>query len=125
VPPPDAATLTRLIEELDSSEFKVRQHATEQLCQFGNVAAPALRRALEGDPSVEVQKRIHTLLDQLNVWTPQRLCEHRALQALKRMSEQKSKAVLEALAAGAPGARLTQEAKASLERLAKRQSVKP
>jgi hypothetical protein len=114
---PDAALLAHLIEELDSTEFKVRERATEQLRKTGEVALPALRKVLEDKPSLEMQRAIKSLLDQPHTWTPQRLREHRALQALEHMVGQKGRRVLEALAAGAPGAQRTEEAKAALHRL--------
>jgi hypothetical protein len=42
----------------------------------------------------------------------------RAIEALERMASSAAKQLLDSLAQGAPEARLTQEAKASLERLA-------
>jgi hypothetical protein len=115
--PPDAAILARLIEELDSTEFKVRERATEQLRKIGEIAIPRLRKALEGKPSLEVQRVIKSLLDQPHAWAPQRLREHRALQALEHTADPKGREVLKALATGAPGAQRTEEAKAALQRL--------
>jgi hypothetical protein len=117
VPHTDAAILARLIEELDSTEFKVRERATEQLRKLDKVAVPALQKTLDGRPSAEVRKRIQTLVEQPHAWTPERLREHRALQALEHMDSKKGRGVLEALADGAPGAQRTEEAKAALQRL--------
>jgi hypothetical protein len=49
----------------------------------------------------------------------------RALEVLEHLGTPEAQQVLESLAQGAPEARLTQEAKASLERLAKRSVAKP
>jgi hypothetical protein len=114
---PDAAILTRLIDELDSTDFKVRERATVQLRKIGEVARSSLWKALEGKPSLEMQRTIKSLLDQPHARTSQHLREHRALQALEHMNGQKGRDLLQALAAGAPGAQRTEEAKAALQRL--------
>ena len=53
-------------------------------------------------------------------WPPERLREWRALEVLEQIGTPEARAVLKALAEGAPAARLTQGAKVALERLAKR-----
>ncbi|MHB1424185.1 MAG: sigma-70 family RNA polymerase sigma factor [Gemmataceae bacterium] len=117
VPRPDAKIVSRLIAELDSDEFVVRQKATDELSKLGDAIAPALRDALQGKPSLEVRRRMQQLLDQTRDWTPQRLRDHRAIQALEHIGTRQAKEVLRALAEGAPEARLTEEAKATLHRL--------
>jgi RNA polymerase sigma factor (sigma-70 family) len=117
MPRPDANNVARLLRELDSDDFKVRQRATEELTKLGDAILPELRRALDGKPELEVRKRVQQLLDQARAWTPERLRDHRAIQALEHMGTPKAKEVLGALAAGAPGTHRTEEAKAALQRL--------
>jgi len=115
---PDAKNVVRLLKELDSDDFKVRQRATEELTKLGDAIIPDLRRALDGKPSLEVRKRLEKLLDEARLWTPERLRDHRAIQALEHIDTRQAKEVLEALTAGVPDTLRTEEAKAALRRLA-------
>ncbi|MGH7172634.1 MAG: sigma-70 family RNA polymerase sigma factor [Gemmataceae bacterium] len=117
VPRPDAKIVARLIADLNSDDFAVRQKATEELGKLGDATAPALRHALAGKPSLEMRRRIQQLLDQTRDWTAERLRDHRGIQALEHLGTLQAKEVLEALAAGAPGASRTEAAKAALRRL--------
>jgi WD40 repeat protein len=58
------ALFARLIADLDSDRFEVRDKASRQLEQAGAAAEFALRLALQGQPSVEVRRRIDELLSQ-------------------------------------------------------------
>jgi hypothetical protein len=118
-PRPDPTTVTRLIADLDSDNFNVRQRAMKELSKLGDAIAPALRRALDGKQALEVRRRLQQLLDQTRDWTPERLREHRAIQALEHIGTGQAKEVLEALAAGAPGTYRTEAAKTALRRLAR------
>jgi RNA polymerase sigma factor (sigma-70 family) len=120
VPRLEAKTVARLIADLDSDDFKVRQKATEELTKLGDAIAPALQGALDSKPSLEVRRRIQQLLDQTRDWTAERLRDHRAIQALEHIATRSAQEVLQALAEGAPGASRTEEAKAALQRLSRR-----
>jgi len=117
MPRPDAKILARLIADIDSDDFTVRQKATEELRKFSDAAAPALRRTLENKPSLEVRRRIQQLLDQSRDWSAERLRDHRAIQALEHIGTRQAKQALQALAEGAPQAHRTETAKAALQRL--------
>ncbi len=52
-------------------------------------------------------------------WTPEDLRTLRAIEVLERIASPESRAVLKTLASGSQESRLTREAKASLERLAR------
>ncbi len=116
-PEPDAQRVDGLVRDLDSPEFDVRQRATRALGQLGDAAGPSLRRVLAGGPSAEARRRIEGLLAE---WSPDRpgaLRLARAVEALERAGTAEARELLEALAGGAEGARLTREAKAALHRL--------
>jgi WD40 repeat protein len=115
-PRPDAKTVARLIADLDSEDFLVRQKAMEELSKFGSAISPALQRALDGKPPLEVRRRLQQLLAQTRDWTPERLRNHRAIQALEHMNTIPARQVLQVLIDGAPGAYRTEEAKTALER---------
>jgi hypothetical protein len=116
-----------LLADLDSDGFGVREKATAELAKLGESAEPALRQALEGQPSQEVRRRVGAVLQKLRTESPgpERLRELRALEALEQVGGDEVQKLLLRLAEGAPQARLTQEAKASLGRLAKRPGAVP
>jgi RNA polymerase sigma factor (sigma-70 family) len=123
VAPCDPRRVERLIAELDSDDFAIRERATEELKKLREPAAPALRKALAGRPAPEVEQRLKQVLQQLEAGlTPEQLREVRAVEALEHIGTPEARRLLEALAKGAPEARLTREAAASLERLAARPS---
>jgi hypothetical protein len=59
------------------------------------------------------------------VFTPERARALRALEVLERVGDVEAKNAMQKLAEGAGDAELTREAKAALERLAKRPRLKP
>lgn len=117
----DAARVAALIGDLDSDSFETRTHASDELARIGEPAAPALREAAEKGDSPEVQRRAHDLLDRLDADRgPQRWREIRAVEALEHTASPDAPALLKSLATGAPDAPLTKEARAALDRLARR-----
>jgi RNA polymerase sigma factor (sigma-70 family) len=115
--------LVRLIADLGSKEFDVREKATRELERVGELATAAYRKALDGRPGAETRRRVEALLDkQVGWWSPsgEQLQALRALEVLERIATAEARKLLQALAGGAPEARLTQEATAALQRLARR-----
>jgi WD40 repeat protein len=127
VAPEDPKRIARLIAELDGERFGMREEAQRTLEELGELAATALRKALEGGPSLEVRRRVETLLQKLEgpVTAPRLLRHVRSVEVLEHIATLRARQVLEALAQGAPEARLTREAKAALQRLARRPNRKP
>jgi RNA polymerase sigma factor (sigma-70 family) len=124
--PPDARRIARLVSELDHDRFEVREKAAEALRGLGDVAEPELRRVLAGKPSAEVRRRAAALLEQLQpAGSTEQLGRLRAIEVLEHIGTPETRRLLERLARGAPEARLTREARASLERLAKHSSDLP
>jgi WD40 repeat protein len=117
----DEKHLAQLIARLGSDRFEVRAKATAELEKLGEAALHALRKALDGQPALETRRRLEQLIDkqERERWSPSsdRLREGRALEVLERAGIPEARRVLDMLAARAPGARLTQDAQASLERL--------
>jgi hypothetical protein len=114
VPMPDDKLVAQRIAELDSDDFAAREHAAEELSKYGDAIVPALQRALDGKPALEVRRRVQQLLDQSRDWTAERLRDHRAIQALEHISTPSAKEVLQRLAGGAPDTLRTEEAKTAL-----------
>jgi RNA polymerase sigma factor (sigma-70 family) len=120
--PTDERRLAQLLADLDSSMFTTRERAEQQLGRMGEEAVPALRAALSGKQSAEARRRMEHALEVARNASlpPDTLRSVRALEVLEWAATVEAKAVLEKIALGTPEARLTQEAKASLKRLADR-----
>jgi hypothetical protein len=118
----DAQRLRRLLADLESEQFAVREKAQADLEELGDLAEPALRQALADKPPLEVRRRVQAVLDRLRgpVTHPEALRSLRAAAVLEDVGTPAARQLLAELAAGAPEARLTREAKASLARLARR-----
>ncbi len=113
-----ADRIRRLISDLDSDQFTRREAATKELRALGELAEPGLRKALAKPSSLEVRRRIEQLLPiPPRELSSEELRGLRALRVLTQADTPEARRVLESLAQGAPEARLTQEAKAALERL--------
>jgi WD40 repeat protein len=110
------------ITDLDSKEFAVRQKATQALENLGKSAEPALQAAAHGKLSLETRRRIEQLLAKLARATPAReeLQQLRAVASLEHIGTAAARQVLAGLTKGRTDALLTQDARASLERLDKR-----
>lgn len=121
----DEHRLQALLADLDSDEFAVRQKASNELEKAGEQALPVYRKALEGKPSLETRRRLEDLLAKAQrSWddlSGERLRSLRAIQTLELAGTKEAREVLEMLAAGAEGARLSEEAKAALKRLSGKQ----
>jgi WD40 repeat protein len=122
----DAKQVQRLIADLDSPEFAVRERAHKKLASFGEQAEPALRQALESKPSLEVRKRLETLHTDAElagrgiVRSTELLRAVRAIRVLEHIGDREARQVLQKLAAGDPAARSTRQAKEALQRLERR-----
>jgi RNA polymerase sigma factor (sigma-70 family) len=128
--PPDAELrarqVRRWIADLDSDTFEVRAAAARELERHGEQVVLALREALAGSPSAELRKRVEELLAGVRLErSPERLQRLRAVQVLERIGTPAAREVLKRLAGGQRESRLTGEAKASLERLARRPRAAP
>ena len=119
VRPADARRLQKLIADLESQKFPVRNAANKELEEIGDLAAGALRQALAKNSSLEMRRRIETLLDKLNgaVTRPELLRAVRAVAILETTASPEARKLLETLVQGDSDARLTQEATEALERL--------
>jgi hypothetical protein len=116
----DPEKIARSIADLDNDEFAVREAASQRLAEFGDSAEPALRAFLKGKPSAESRKRAEAALDILAGPKGEALRAVRAIEVLEYVGPPAACRLLEELSRGAPEARLTREARASLDRIAKR-----
>lgn len=110
---PAADRVARLIADLDSPRFGLREKAQADLGDLGPPAEPFLRRALKADPSAEAAKRIEALLAGLATHkpSPAEVREIRAVQALAWQETPAARELLAEWAKGDPAAALTRAAK--------------
>lgn len=111
--------LARLVANLDDDRFRVRSRASEELERLGEVAIPPLRKALVGNPSLETRRRAEKLLETIQpaVPSPAYLRDVRGVCVLEKIGTPEARRLLRAVADGAPGVRLTLNAKGALDRL--------
>lgn len=116
--------IQRLTRQMDDDQFAIREQASQEAAELGEAAEPFLREALKSAGSAEVRHRIRRLLQDLSgkplVLSGDQQRAVRAIQILEEIGSGEAREVLERLSAGEPAARLTQEAKTSLARLAER-----
>lgn len=117
-----AATLKRLIAELDDNRFPVRERAEKELAEFGGVAEAALREALKTDLSAQARTTVRSLLSRLGGRNAggDAVRLSRAVYVLETLGTPEARRLLAKLAGGAPEAALTKEALAAAGRLKKR-----
>jgi WD40 repeat protein len=116
----DASRMAQALDDLDHDRFPVREKATHDLAQLGELAEPFLRDRLENRPSAEVRRRVQLLLSRLDNTSipPEHLRALRALEVLERIGGEQAHDVFAELAGQTPAGRVQREAQASLERLA-------
>jgi Tol biopolymer transport system component len=118
-----ADRLARLIADLDSDQYAVREQATRQLEGLGELAESALRAAAAKPGSKDRDRRIARLLEKLDqpIVPAEQARLVRAVEVLERIGSAEARELLARLAKGASEARLTREAQAALERLKPRE----
>jgi dipeptidyl aminopeptidase/acylaminoacyl peptidase len=123
-PPPN---VRRLLANLDDDRYLVRQNATRELEKLSWQVEPDLRRTLASPGSLEVYRRVERLLALLEAragTSPQWLAL-RGLEVLEYAGTAEARRVLEGLARDWPKHLPTQEAEATLRRLARRPPARP
>jgi WD40 repeat protein len=120
VPAPDAKRVSQLVGDLNHPKFDVRQQATAELEKLGELVVPNLQKQLQGDITLEARQRVETLLKRLSQSSTKGVSmrDLRAVEWLELQGGPEARRLLERLATGAAGARLTIEARGALQRLA-------
>jgi WD40 repeat protein len=121
-PPVAPKHVERLLADLGDKRYVVRERAGLELEKLGDVAWPGVRRLLKTGPPLEVRRRVERILEKLEgpVTSPELIRTLRAIEALERIGSADARQVLQALARGAAGHRITTEAQAALHRLTRR-----
>jgi hypothetical protein len=121
----DPGRIARLVEDLGSKKFAVREQATAELEKLGGAAEAALRRALETTAEADMQLRIRLLLNKGLRPRGDRLRALRMLELAERIGTPAARDLLRGLAGNKSDVWLAQEAKAAEARLGHLQGVKP
>jgi WD40 repeat protein len=120
IAPVDRKKIEQWIADLGHARYRVRQEATDALRKLDQ-ALPDLHQALEGNPSLELRRRVEQILEKLEQSpAPGHVRALRALEILEHIGSAEACALLATLSQGAPGARLTQAAQEAQQRLARR-----
>src|SRR5207253_11164832 len=105
---------------LENPNFRTREAATKALAELDAQAAAAMRAALAKAPRAESRQRLEKLIAGLvRDPTAEEIRAGRAVKAVELASTADARAMLAAWAGGAPGMRLTEDAKMALARLNK------
>jgi len=122
---PDLEKIQGWVDDLSSLKFAVRDKASTELALQGELAEPVLRKVLAGQPDLETKRRVELLLNKLEqpVTAPEKLRMIRAVEVLEMVGTAEAVDLLQRLAKGFAGHRLTREAQESVKRLGQRAPV--
>jgi hypothetical protein len=117
--------IARLIAKLDDESFAIREEASSELKKLGEAARDSLEEGLRRELSLEQRWRIRELLGDQRLPMETAGCRQarRAIEILEAIGTPDARRLLEALGDGDPKSWLTQEARASADRLAKRDAA--
>jgi hypothetical protein len=113
--------VSKLVTDLASDQFQVRQAASDQLEKMGKVCRPALLKELGTKPPLEIRTRIEQLLTKIDGpgMAPETLRELRGVELLRRLRTPEARDFLKELAGGTAGFPLTVKAQDALDQLSK------
>jgi WD40 repeat protein len=120
LPPVPTGQIPGWVKDLESSQFVVREKATQELQKLGRLAEPALQRALDSSTSAEATQRLRDLLAQCQDPPRDWLQAQRALEILELRGDAGARQTLERLAKEASESWLRQQAQQARQRLSKR-----
>jgi WD40 repeat protein len=122
LPPVKPGNIQTLVADLGSDDFEARQAAQRSLESLGKRAEPALRNALAEGPSLEMRRRIESVLEKREAVaaTPEVLQVLRGIEALEHIGSPEAHAALQELAKQMSEDYFKQEAGAAAQRLARR-----
>jgi hypothetical protein len=122
--PADPERLAKLLKDLDSDDFALREAAGRELEKLGDVVRPTIRQTLARPGlSLELRRRLEPIAASLEELSGARLRQVRAIEVLEMLGTAEACELLTLVATGASDTRLTEHAKAALEQLAKRRET--
>lgn len=115
---PTPETIRDWIADLDHATFARREAASAALVKAGPLTEPAVRRALDANPSPEARERLTKVLAGIS-HKPSRddVIHARAVHAMELANTPAARKVLEEWAGGMEGTWLTTDARSALQRL--------
>ncbi|HKB03785.1 MAG TPA: WD40 repeat domain-containing protein [Gemmataceae bacterium] len=120
---PDATAAKTLLEELDSPTYRVREAAMKKVLDLGDAAKPFVEESIKTANGAELRKRLETLLPKMTYANPPTgddLRRLRAIAVLEAAGTKEARGKMDELARGLAAARVTVEAKVTLDRLGAR-----
>jgi hypothetical protein len=103
--------VAKLIDDLDSLSFAVRQQAARKLEELGEAAEGAIIKTLDGNPALEQRQRLEKILQNQDRGVVRRL---RAVDALEQIATAEARQVLQDLAKTATHPRVADAAGAAV-----------
>jgi RNA polymerase sigma factor (sigma-70 family) len=120
VPATDAAKVERWLADLGADRFAVREQAAVELARVADQVRPQLQKALASASVAEVRERLTKLLETAEADSSEYRQARRVCEALEAIGTPAACRFAVELAGGAAGARLTDEARGTVERLSRR-----
>jgi WD40 repeat protein len=117
-----------LVAQLNDDHFQVREKSTRALKDLGWEAGPALRKALAGNPNLDMRRRVEVLLETGAGWPasdPGRLRALRAIWVLERIGTREACTFLQELQNGDAEDPRRLEARSAYTRLARKLGLRP
>lgn len=119
----DYRRIQRLLVDLDSDQYTVRAAADEELRKWGVAALPLLSRVLDKKPSLEVRRRVESIVEDIRTsqaksLAAERIRYGRAVEVLEHSGTAGTKELLRLLSERAADPYLRQEAQEASQRLA-------
>jgi hypothetical protein len=123
--PVDRQRVQALLADLNHEQYGRRDKAVEQLEKLGGLCEPLVRAAVQQPPSMDARRRMEKLLAKLEEPVPSSdaLQVLHILETLELANTVEARQLLQVLSREDPPTRITLEAKAAYERLARRPAV--
>jgi WD40 repeat protein len=106
--------MQKWIEDLDSAQFSVRDKAAAEIKTYGAAHEVLLRQARDKAPSLELRRRLDSILERQD---PEKLRRTRMLEVLERIGTGSARRFLQELAGQSEDGALAQEAAWGLKRM--------
>jgi hypothetical protein len=113
----DVAKLERLLRDLSSDKFSVREKASKEMAQFSEASEPLLRKALAKNAPLEMRRRVERVLDRIEQERSHPSVDHlriiRAVEVVQTIGGPAARELLASWGQGTPAVVLTREAHAA------------